>query len=606
MHEKRRESDLQPCTEINQPCSPCRLRSGRILHRAEVGEASRSPSNTPTSGGTCPQVQVKSRGRSSLPPQQRRASNRASMNRTDLAGNMANSSASYAFPSPIVPSLSLALPQPSTSRHSLITPTADAPPKPSPLSSSTALTGVELEDLDKDELIALIRKHLRAQPFIPDVDPAALDRLRRPSPRLPRVRKKAPRAREASAVSMQSPISRVVKAQRGPNSILALEPKGAGECLVNDPLDISLGSPDELVEAAPSSPKTEQGRDQAAESGSKSPKQAGKRDRSQPPRPSNPWILYRSAQIQRLRADPRFVETSQGEISKLISYMWRDEDPEVRLKFEQLAAEAKARHADKYPDYTYRPAKRVRRKAELAADVNSTPSSSSSSGKGVSQSCKGSTCSPRLIVLNSATLQLSFQLGVPSPTTQNWEELASISSTVSWLPSIPSTPAALDASINDLLASINKQQLVDPTEYALDPMALYSDSLWGSYVSSSSSDADLESPASSPFTLGDHLVPLSAPAAFSYFDFGMASSALGEPVPVPAASLSPALLASTPLSSCPSVNSSMASDVSMCSLSRSMSEDNEESSAGTPTQGNVSKGWLHPTPTTPGQEVSLF
>ncbi|KAK4057042.1 hypothetical protein OIO90_001942 [Microbotryomycetes sp. JL221] len=87
-----------------------------------------------------------------------------------------------------------------------------------------------------------------------------------------------------------------------------------------------------------------------------------RRQRSKPdghtPRPPNAWILYRSAQIQKLKADAVVSRKPQAEISKLVGYMWRDESHETKRHYEELAAAKKLEHQLLYPDYTFKPQRR--------------------------------------------------------------------------------------------------------------------------------------------------------------------------------------------------------------------------------------------------------
>lgn len=69
------------------------------------------------------------------------------------------------------------------------------------------------------------------------------------------------------------------------------------------------------------------------------------------PRPPNAWILYRSDCIQKLRANtvegaPR---PTQADLSKQFGEKWRNEDPEVKARYERLAEIARDDHAIKYP-----------------------------------------------------------------------------------------------------------------------------------------------------------------------------------------------------------------------------------------------------------------
>ncbi|KDE09441.1 hypothetical protein MVLG_00343 [Microbotryum lychnidis-dioicae p1A1 Lamole] len=283
-------------------------------------------------------------------------------------------------------------------------------------------------------------------------------------------------------------------------------------------------------------------------------KRGGKNGRNQPPRPPNPWILYRSAQIQRLRADPRFVKTSQCEVSRLISYMWRDETSESRLKYEQLAAEAKAAHALAYPDYTYRPAKRPRRNVEPTQQEPTTfESSDCTSSTPIDSdllSCTSSSL-PSLETLNE------WGSSGPTPDSQ-WA--TGQCSEASWLSAAPSTVESLDSSIENLLASLDY-----PTRFnnslELDTMCDHTNPLWSSTMNRSPDvNAGWEwGISASPFLDMYHaqMVPSSAPAAFSAFEFGSVPSSVGGNLfdgdfSLRSAPLSPSFLASSPLSYDPS------------------------------------------------------
>ena len=95
-----------------------------------------------------------------------------------------------------------------------------------------------------------------------------------------------------------------------------------------------------------------------------SPEPQGKRT----PRPPNAWILYRSQKFRELEQskDPQAHSAntgktkSQAEISRIISAMWQNEPESVRRSFEALADEKKLEHQKMYPNYRYRPRKRVK------------------------------------------------------------------------------------------------------------------------------------------------------------------------------------------------------------------------------------------------------
>ncbi|KAG2072273.1 hypothetical protein BDR04DRAFT_417616 [Suillus decipiens] len=80
---------------------------------------------------------------------------------------------------------------------------------------------------------------------------------------------------------------------------------------------------------------------------------------SQPPRPPNAWILYRSDKIKVLPpAAPGQRSRAQADVSKLISDMWRNESDAVKLEYERLADAKKAEHQRLYPDYRFQPMKK--------------------------------------------------------------------------------------------------------------------------------------------------------------------------------------------------------------------------------------------------------
>ncbi|GAA5892585.1 hypothetical protein JCM8208_005856 [Rhodotorula glutinis] len=75
-----------------------------------------------------------------------------------------------------------------------------------------------------------------------------------------------------------------------------------------------------------------------------------------PPRPMNAWLLFRTAQLRQMQEDNPGLRKSQGELSKLISEMWKSVSPEVKQGYEDLARQRKVEHARIYPDYRYAPA----------------------------------------------------------------------------------------------------------------------------------------------------------------------------------------------------------------------------------------------------------
>ncbi|GAA6011334.1 hypothetical protein JCM10207_008304 [Rhodosporidiobolus poonsookiae] len=99
------------------------------------------------------------------------------------------------------------------------------------------------------------------------------------------------------------------------------------------------------------------------------------RDPDRPPRPMNAWLLFRTAQLKQIQADNPGIKKSQGELSKIISEMWKSCDPEIRASYEALAKERKLEHQRAYPDYRYSPTSRN------AGPSGSSPSSSAGAGR---------------------------------------------------------------------------------------------------------------------------------------------------------------------------------------------------------------------------------
>ncbi|SCV71566.1 BQ2448_3154 [Microbotryum intermedium] len=451
---------------------------------------------------------------------------------------------------------------------------SSTPPRPSPSlspfgSSPMAppiLAPIDPEGRDKAILIAL---NDNRPVSLPVVDSSSLERLRRSSPAKKRSRSKKnslPSRNEASS----SLLTKLELAQPNDYSILknnsevhplehpqtsprgSLSPVPAKVEKVTIVHDLACGPSDPPV----ASKSTENPVFFQSER-----KSGGKNGRSQPPRPPNPWILYRSAQIQRLRTDPRFVKTSQCEVSKLISYMWRDETAEGRLKYERLAANAKAAHAIKYPDYTYRPAKKPRRKAEPNAEEATTPGSPDRA----SLTPINSELLDRTLT-SPPTLQASYTCGccaISNMLISQWAT-AGHPGEASWLPALPPTVESLDSSINHLLASLD-YPLKSKNALELHDMSDKAHPLWSSTMNHSPDVGTNRPWGLSATLLPDlHLAPtvlFSAPAAFSAFDFGPVPSAFDEELPLWTAPLSPSFLASTPLSYHPSFESSSTASI---------------------------------------------
>ncbi|KAL0569054.1 slightly ste11-like protein [Marasmius crinis-equi] len=77
-----------------------------------------------------------------------------------------------------------------------------------------------------------------------------------------------------------------------------------------------------------------------------------------PPRPMNPWIIYRREQSAILRAQYKnqgIKGRAQTQLSKIISERWRKLPESEKQKYEVRAAIEKVHHAQMYPDYVYQP-----------------------------------------------------------------------------------------------------------------------------------------------------------------------------------------------------------------------------------------------------------
>lgn len=125
------------------------------------------------------------------------------------------------------------------------------------------------------------------------------------------------------------------------------------------------------------------------------------------PRPSNAWIIYRSQKFRELQQDrdsqARSASTgkprSQAVISRIISQMWANETPAIKQEFEALADAKKLEHQRMYPNYRYRPRKKVKNasSSNLASSSTTTARNSvspnSTSGRSVKSGALGSATS---------------------------------------------------------------------------------------------------------------------------------------------------------------------------------------------------------------------
>ncbi|CAG8512393.1 8707_t:CDS:1 [Paraglomus occultum] len=81
-----------------------------------------------------------------------------------------------------------------------------------------------------------------------------------------------------------------------------------------------------------------------------------------PPRPMNPWIIFRKDLEGQLRFFNSERPRSMKETSATASFLWKNQ-PRVKLYFTVLAKLAEKIHKDVYPDYCYRPSKSKRPKS---------------------------------------------------------------------------------------------------------------------------------------------------------------------------------------------------------------------------------------------------
>ncbi|ETS62691.1 hypothetical protein PaG_02426 [Moesziomyces aphidis] len=102
------------------------------------------------------------------------------------------------------------------------------------------------------------------------------------------------------------------------------------------------------------------------------------------PRPPNAFILYRSAKMREISNSDKDRNTGTGlgkldyqrQLSKQIGQLWRNETPEVKAAFYDKSKQAAREHAQRYPEYRFKPGK----KGAATAD---DPSTSSTAAKSV-------------------------------------------------------------------------------------------------------------------------------------------------------------------------------------------------------------------------------
>ena len=85
------------------------------------------------------------------------------------------------------------------------------------------------------------------------------------------------------------------------------------------------------------------------------------------PRPPNSWIIFRKKMSEVYKADPERQKIPQWIVSQQISQIWKSMSGDELAVYAQQAEEAKEEHRRKYPNYEYRPRRRMpkeRRQAE--------------------------------------------------------------------------------------------------------------------------------------------------------------------------------------------------------------------------------------------------
>ncbi|KAI8608969.1 high mobility group box domain-containing protein, partial [Chytriomyces sp. MP71] len=69
------------------------------------------------------------------------------------------------------------------------------------------------------------------------------------------------------------------------------------------------------------------------------------------PRPPNAFILFRSETQPKLVEKHKGTGKSSRDFSAMVGQMWREESPETRKRFSEMAAERLAQHRSRYPKY---------------------------------------------------------------------------------------------------------------------------------------------------------------------------------------------------------------------------------------------------------------
>ncbi|KAI9140592.1 hypothetical protein BKA69DRAFT_1125505 [Paraphysoderma sedebokerense] len=127
-------------------------------------------------------------------------------------------------------------------------------------------------------------------------------------------------------------------------------------------------------------------------------------------RPPNAYFIYQAQQMPKIREQR--PNLTNPEYSQIIAKMWKEESVEVRTQFAELAKKAKQEHAEKYPDYKYRPQRKRRDKRASVADypASSTPPEGGNSRYGSNPSLDSSSSSLNASQSSSSLNSLSSSM----------------------------------------------------------------------------------------------------------------------------------------------------------------------------------------------------
>jgi len=95
------------------------------------------------------------------------------------------------------------------------------------------------------------------------------------------------------------------------------------------------------------------------------------RRNSGPPRPQNPFILYRRDKVKKYENE--FAGLKSSVVSQKVAEMWNNETLEVKHLFEALARLSEKVHMQEYRDYKYKPRKKSRNDKERYSPIPDSP-----------------------------------------------------------------------------------------------------------------------------------------------------------------------------------------------------------------------------------------